>query len=365
MKIQVRRDALTEAMRLMEMVVPRRPPKPVLQCVKLTAGKKAVTLNGTNLETTVLYEVSQVMVDEPGEVLVQSSLLHDIARAGRSDVLAIRSTRSGCEIVEEDARYELYGADPKQFPLAPTNDGEPDAVVALDDLRSGIRRTAFAAATQSSRIYAITGVFLKHGNGKAVLVATDGRRLACCQVQEESQMEAKVIVPPKAMNVLAGIAEDGKEPVLVAVKERQAWFTCGPVRLTTNLLDGTFPDYTMVIPRDCPIKVQMSTAAALGAVRQAMIGVQSDGVQGVKLSLARDRAVFASFGNDRGSAQASVPVEYAGEPFEIGFKPEYVVEGLKAVNAETFELEMTAADRAAMIRGTGDFVYVFMPMNLS
>ena len=364
MKIQVRRDALTEAMRLMEMVVPRRSPKPVLQCVKLAADKKTVTLLGTNLETAVLYEVSQVMVEEPGEVLVQSSLLHEIARAGRSDVLAIRSTQSGCEIVEEDARYELYGADPKQFPLAPTNDGEPDAVVALDDLRSGIRRTAFAAAKETSR-YAIGGVFLKQGNGKAVLVATDGRRLACCQVQEEAQMEAKGIVPPKAMNVLAGIAEDGKEPVRVAVKERQAWFTCGPVRLTTNLLDGTFPDYTRVIPRDCPIKVQMSTVAALGAVRQAMIGVQSDGVQGVKLSLARDRAVFASFGNDRGSAQASVPVEYAGEPFEIGFKPEYVVEGLKAVNAETFELEMTAPDQAAMIRGTGDFVYVFMPMNLS
>mgnify|MGYP002682724505 CR=1 FL=1 len=109
------------------------------------------------------------MVEEPGEVLLQSSLLHEIARAGRSDVLAIRSTQSGCEIVEEDARYELYGADPKQFPLAPTNDGEPDAVVALDDLRSGIKRTAFAAATQSCRP-AITGVFLKQGNGKAVLM---------------------------------------------------------------------------------------------------------------------------------------------------------------------------------------------------
>jgi len=75
--------------------------------------------------------------------------------------------------------------------------------------------------------------------------------------------------------------------------------------------------------------------------------------------------VFASFGNDRGSAQASVPVEYAGEPFEIGFKPEYVIEGLRAVNAGAFELELTAADQPAMIRGTGDFVYVFAPMNLS
>ena len=364
MKIQVRRDALTEAMRLMEMVVPRRSPKPVLQCVKLAADKKTVTLLGTNLETAVLYDVSQVMVEEPGEVLVQSSLLHEIARAGRSDVLAIRSTQSGCEIVEEDARYELYGADPKQFPLAPTNAGEPDAVVALDDLRSGIKRTAFAAAKQASR-YAITGVFLKQGNGKAVLVATDGRRLACCQVEEEAQMEAKGIVPPKAMNVLAGIAEEGKEPVRVTVKERQAWFTCGLVRLTTNLLDGTFPDYTRVIPRDCPIKVQMSTAAALGAVRQAMVGVESNGVQGVKLSLAKDRAVFASFGGSEGSAQASLPVGYAGEPFEIGFKPEYMMDGLRALNAEAFELEMTAPDQPAMIRGTGDFVYVFMPMSLS
>jgi len=364
MKIQVRRDVLIEAMRLMEMVVPRRSPKAVLQCVRLAADKKAVTLLGTNLETAVLYEVAQVIVEEPGEVLVQSSLLNDIARAGRSEVLAIRSTDNGCEIVEEDARYGLYGADPKQFPLAPTNEGEPDAVVALEDLRSGIKRTAFAAAKQVSR-YAITGVFLKQGNGKAVLVATDGRRLACCQVEEEAQMEAKGIVPPKAMNVLAAIAEDGKEPVRVTVKERQAWFTCGPVSLTTNLVDGTFPDYARIIPRDCPIKVQMSTAAALGALRQAMVAVRSDDAMGVKLSLSKDRAVFASFGGSDGSAQASVPVGYDGESFEIGFKPEYVMEGLRAVNAEAFELEMTAADQPAMIRGTGDFVYVFMPMELS
>jgi len=71
------------------------------------------------------------------------------------------------------------------------------------------------------------------------------------------------------------------------------------------------------------------------------------------------------FGGSEGSAQASVPVGYDGEPFEIGFKPEYVVEGLRALNAEAFELEMTAADQPAMIRGTGDFVYVFMPMSLS
>lgn len=364
MKIQVRRDVLIEAMRLMDMVVPRRSPKPVLQCVRLMAGKKAVTLFGTNLETAVEYEVPQVIVEEPGEVLLQSSLLHEIAKAGRSDVLVIRSNENSCEIVEEDARYNLYGADPKLFPLAPTNEDEPDAVVALDDLRSGIKRTAFAVAKETSR-YAIGGVFLKQGNGKAVLVATDGRRLAYCQVKEEAQMEAKGIVPPKAMNVLAGIAEDGKEPVRVTVKERQAWFTCGPVRLTTNLLDGNFPDYARIIPRNCPVKVQMNTAAALGAVRQAMVSVKIDGAMGVKLSLTKDRAVFASLGGDVGSSEASMPVEYGGEPFEIGFKPEYVVEGLRAVNAEAFELEMTAPDQPAMIRGTGDFVYVFMPMSLS
>ncbi len=364
MKIQIQRETLAEAMRLLEMVIPGRSVKAVLQCVRVVTGDRAVTLHGTNLETSLLYEVSDVIVEEPGEVLIQAHLLNGVARAGRSEMLVIRSTENGCEIVERDARYDLYGADPAKFPIAPTNDDEPDAVVALDDLRSGIKRTAFAVAKETSR-YAIGGVFLKQGKGKAVLVATDGRRLACCQVKHETEMEAKGIVPPKAMNVLAGIAQDGKEPVRITVRERQAWFSCGPVRLTTNLLDGTFPDYTSVIPRDCPIKVRLNTAATMGAIRQAMAVGEDAEVQGVKLSLAKDRAVFAAFGGKSACAQASVPVGYDGKSVEIGFKPEYMIEGLKAVNAGEFELHLTGPDRPGMIRGEGDFVYVFMPMSLS
>lgn len=361
MNIQIQREALAEAMGLLGTVIPKRSPKPVLQCVRISATDKVV-LYGTNLETAIRYEVPAV-VDKPGEVLIQADLLGQIARAGRSDVFVMREAEGGCEIVEEDARYNLYTMDPKGFQQAPVNEEEPDAVVSLEQLRSGLRRTEFAAATETSR-YAIGGVFLKQGKGKTLLVATDGRRLACCHVEDEAQMETKGIVPPKAVKALAGIPVEGKESVRVTVRASQAWFTCGPVSLTTNLVAGKFPDYEQIIPKDCPVKLRLNTEATLGAIRQAATLLSAETL-GVKLSLSKGRVSFESFGDKQLAASASVPVPYKGQKMEIGFNPQYVTEALQVIEDEEFDLELSGPTSPALIRAEGDFLYVFMPINLS
>lgn len=360
MKIEIRRQSLVDAMRLVGVVVPSNSPKPVLGCVRLEADGGKVTLQGTNLDTSIRYVAEQAIVSEPGVALIKAELFNAIVNAGVSDVLVVRSTENGVEIAEADAKYNVLGLDASAFPAFPKDDSEYDCVMPLEEFRAGVRRTEFAAAKSASR-YAIQGVFLKQGMGQARLVATDGRRLACCQVKDEAEMEAKGIVPPKAMNVLSRVASDGQGQIKVKVRASQAWFECGPVFLATNLMAGVFPDYEQIIPKDCKVKLTLPTSMTLNAIRQAAVmRPEDDG--GVTMSLSLNRLVFEARSGRTVYGASAVPVQYNGEPMEMKFQPEYVTDALKVVGAETFDLELQAPDRPALIRGPQDYVYVFMPI---
>lgn len=364
MKIQIQREALKDAMGLLGIVIPNHSPKPVIRCVRVVAEDGRVTLHGTNLETHVAYEVAHAEVEESGEVLIQANLLTEIAKAGRSDVLTMRAKETGCEVTEADARYDLWGVPSKMYPVAPEAAGEYDATMSLEEFRSGVRRTEFAVATEHSR-YAIGGVFLKQGNGQAKLVATDGRRLACCQIKEDSDMEAKGIVPPKALKVLAAIPAGCQDPIKVMVKERQAWFSCGPLLLTTNLLEGTFPDYEKVVPKDPPIKLSMNRKAVLRAIQQAGLMAKDSADGGIRLALSKNQASFRVVAGAKNIADVAVPTEYEGGPMEIGFKPEYISDALRAIGTDAFTLELTDPQSPGVIRDGADYLYLFMPLTLS
>lgn len=344
------------------MVVPHGSPKPVLTCVRLTAGDGTVTVHGTDLETAVMCDVGQVLVEEPGEILVRSALLDSIVKTGACDVLVIRSTDNGCEIVEDDARYDLLGTDPSKYPIPPQDADEFDVTTDLEEFRAGVRRTEFAAARNPGR-YAMTGVFLKQGIGQARLVATDGRRLACCQIEDDAKIETKGIIPPKAMRVLAAI-DGAAGTIQIKVRQSQAWFKCGPVSVTTNLMAGEFPPYERIIPTDCPVKIQLNTAAALNAIRQAAVMRPADR-EGIVLSLSPNRLVFEARDGEKVVGRTTVPVQYSGEPMVVGFQPEYVTDALRVIGAETFDLELLAPEEPAAIRGPNGYVYVFMPTILS
>lgn len=361
MKIQIQKEAFIEAMRLVGTVVPGRSPKPVLECVRLAAEDGTVTVHGTDLDTSVRYGVS-AEVQEPGEVLIRSSLLNSIVRAAESDVLVLNASEDHCEIVEQDARYNLYTlASKDSFPLPPEDDDEFDAVMPLAEFRAGVKRTEFAAARETTR-YAINGVFLKQGKGQARLVATDGRRLACCQVKEEAEMESKGIVPPKAMRVLSALVGDEGE-IKVKVRERQAWFECGPLSMTTNLMEGTFPNYEDIIPKDCPIKLTMNTSAAIQAIRQASIMLPVDGM-GIVMSLSKNKAVFQARDGKKVVGESSVPVEYAEKKMDVCFSPSIVTDALRVIGAETFVWEIKEPQFAMKILGPDDYTYVFMPITM-
>jgi len=368
MKVTFNRSALAEALGLVISVVPSRTPKPVLRCVRVVASAKQVRICATNLEVGLNYLVSEVEVAREGEIVVEANHLNDIVRESSEDVLVLEAKDSTCEIRGTDSRFTIYSQDPKQYPKVPSlEEGDADLTISLEQLQSGIEQCLFATAKESSR-YAINGVLWEVKGKKLLLVATDGRRLARCRVSLDkaptgAMSGQKMIVPAKTMALLEKVAPHEEETVAVKLMENQVLISCANVVISSNLVEGNFPKYEDIIPTDYEKKLKLSTEVALSAVRRAAL-LTSEESKGIKLSVAKDTLVFSGSSPEAGAAEVSMPIEYGGEPIDVGFNPQFLVDVLRVVRAPDFELELGQSDRPGLIRSGADFLYVLMPINL-
>ena len=370
MKVTFNRSALAEALGLVTSVVPSRTPKPVLKCVRVVASGKEVRVCATNLEVGLNYLVSEVEVQREGEVVIEANHLADIVRESSEDVLVLDAKDTTCEIRGSDSHFTIYGQDPKQYPQVPSLDpGEADLTITLAELQSGIEQSLFATAKESSR-YAINGVLWEVTGKKMLLVATDGRRLARCKVTlagpvKEQMAEKKIIVPAKTMALLDKLApHEEDETVQVKLIDNQVLVSCANVVISSNLVEGNFPKYEDIIPTDHDKELILSTDTALSAVRRAAL-LTSEESKGIKLSVSKNALVFSGSSPEAGAAEVSVAIEYSGEPIDIGFNPQFLIDVLRVVREPSFALLLGQADRPGLIKSGKDFLYVLMPINLS
>ncbi len=367
MKANFNRNNLAEALNLVTSVVPSRTPKPILRCVQITAGDKDVRICATDFEVGINYTINAVQVEKPGEVIIPADRLAAIVRESTDDVLVLESSESSCEIKGADSHFTVYGHEAGQFPVVPDFQGKADIKVGLSDLQTGIQQTIFATARESSR-YAINGVLWEIKDKKLFLVATDGRRLARSRVALASvalkgEVPANMIVPSKAMGLLDKIGNSDKDVVSAKTVDNQILLSCANVVISSNLVEGNFPKYEDIIPTDYDKKITLSTEATLSAVRRASL-LTSDESRGIKLMVTKDRLVFSGKAPEAGDAEVDMAVDYKGEPLEIGFNPQFLIDVLRVIKTPQFELELGQPDRPGMIKSGTELLYVVMPINL-
>ncbi len=367
MKVNFNRAALAEALSLVVSIVPARTPKPILRCVKIIAAGKDVRICATNLEIGLNYLVSEVEVQDDGEIVVEASHMADIVRESTDDVLILESNDHGCEIRGADSHFNIYGQDPGQYPKVPSMEAaEADLVVGLQQLQGGISQSLFATAKESSR-YAINGVLWEVKGKKLLLVATDGRRLARVKVDldkaTKAQNEHKIIVPARTMGLLEKIPAQENDVVGVKLVDNQILIRCPKVVISSNLVEGNFPKYEDIIPTDYDKKLMLPTEPALSAVRRAAL-LTSEESKGIKVSVGKAGVVFSGSSPEAGAAEISMPASYDGEPIDIGFNPQFLVDVLRVVRTPEFELELGQADRPGLLKSGPDFLYVLMPISL-
>jgi DNA polymerase III subunit beta len=373
MKVICNRGALLEALTVTSNVVQARTPKPVLQCVKVTAADDRLTIAATDLEVAIRYSDTQVQIEQPGETLVPADKFRDIVRESVDDTLSIEvsTDKDGAggtfaNIRGQDSHFKIFTQKSSEFPPVPDFEGEADFELTGGQLKGLIGQTLFAAAKESGR-YNFNGVLAVTSGKKINFISTDGRRLAMAKgellADHLPKEGAKVIIPAKALNLIDKLVDDPEEMVGFQVRENQVIFHTSSATLTTNLVEGQFPPYEDVIPKDSDKKMTAATADFLSAIRRAAL-LTTEESRGVKMHFSKKGLVLTSRSPEAGEATINFACKYEGTDVEIGFNPAFLTEALRVVDSDEISLEMSAANRPGLLRGGPNFLYVIMPVNL-
>lgn len=367
MKALCDRARLSEAFQLAHSVVNPRSPKPALQCVRVEATKKQMRLLATDLEVGIRVVLTEGMqVDEGGDILLPADRVAAILKELASDKISLTVDDRTARLETEDSKFTIMGDDPADFPAVPDFGKDGATEIEAARLINMIQRTVFATAREAAR-YALHGVLWEMRGKEIRLIATDGHRLAVAKGQAKGGAGAGVvsaIVPTKAVHLIERCIT-GAEKVEIQVGEKELLVRADNIVVYTRLIDGHFPKYEDVVPKDSDKKVELVTADFLSAVRRAAL-LTNEESRGVKMAFTAGQAVLSSRAPEMGEARVTVAAVMTGDDkeFEIAFNPQFVIDVLKVIEAEKFTLQLKSANKPGLIREGSHYEHVLMPVNI-
>ena len=375
MKATIERATLLRCLSHVQSVVERRNTIPILSNVLIEASTGgAVKVMATDLDLQVVETMSAASVESPGAITVSAHLLFDIARKlPDGSQVSLETADNRMTVKAGRSRFSLPTLPRDDFPVIVEGDLPTSFEIAARTLAELIDRTRFAISTEETRYY-LNGIFLHVSDeDRPVLkaAATDGHRLARYTIERPEGAEGMpdVIVPRKAVAELRKLLEESLDGnVLVDLSASKVRFTLGGeggVVLTSKLIDGTFPDYSRVIPTGNDKLLRLDPKSFYeGVDRVATIATEK--TRAVKMGLERDKVTLSVTSPDNGTAAEEVPADYSAEGFEIGFNANYLKDILSQIDSDTVELHLADAGAPTLIRrdDKSPALYVLMPMRV-
>lgn len=350
-------------------VAPAKSTRPVLQNLLLIGHDGVLDVVGSDMEVSIRVRLEQVEVHQDGRILVNASRFLQILRELAGEQVEIETDeRAGCVIRTGDSRFQVMGEDAEDYPEQAPWPKEGAFRLKADDLVEMIRRTHFAAHPEKTR-YAMNGILLDMKDGRVHLVATDGKRLSMCEraLGFEAESPIHVVVPTKGMTLLQRVVKTGEEHIEVSVGASEVYLRSATALVTARLVEGHFPPYEDVLPKDHDKKLTLPRESFLCSLRRAALLGTKDS-QAVRFKFDREGIELTSRVPEVGESRVSFPADYPYDALEIGFNPTYFADLLKVLTTPEFTLELKDERSAAVIRGEGDdgqvFVYLVMPLNL-
>lgn len=372
MKISVERSALLKAVGQAQSVVERRNTIPILSNVLIEAEGDSVSFRATDLDIEVVDKAPAV-VERAGATTVSATTLHEIVRKLPDGALvALTDDGSSGRLTVEAGRsnFSLATLPKEDFPVMATSEYESNFSAPAPMLRRLFDKSKFAISTEETRYY-LNGVYMHVSDGEdgKVLrcVATDGHRLARidADLPDGALSMPGVIVPRKTVAELRKLLEDDDMQIAVSVSETKVRFATPDIMLTSKVIDGTFPDYTRVIPQGNTRKLEVDASEFSKAVDRVAT-VSSERSRAVKLAIEEDRLILSVNAPDSGAAEEELAVAYADERLEIGFNAKYLLEIAGQVDRENAVFLFNSAGDPTLMREGNDTsaIYVVMPMRV-
>jgi len=364
MKCVCDRSALQEALAAAASVALTRTPKPILECVHITAQTDSLVLTAYDQEVGIRCRVDGVDVSEPGETVVHCARFKSIVDASVDETMNLETENDALHIRGRDSHFQIVGQNAREFPPVPEMEGEPNVAMKIGPMKAAIEKTLFAAARESTR-YAINGVLWQQDGKGLRMVATDGRRLALSNAPLVKPVaeDTHAIVPAKALMLLSRLHLDADETIEARIMPNQIIMQTRNATISSVLVEGNFPRWEDVIPHGNDILLELKKDALLSAVKRAAL-LASVESKGIIIELTGDALMISSRSAEHGEASIRVPVDCKGAKMKIGFNPEFLADALK-VCEEDVRLELKDSSRPGLLKSGKDFQYVLMPVNLS
>jgi DNA polymerase-3 subunit beta len=364
--VKASRDALLKPLQVVSGIVERRQTLPILANILVRKDGDRVTFTATDLEIQIQTGAEIGAGKDSAASTVSARKLVDILRALPEADVQLSLAAKKLTVQSGRSRFNLQTLPAEEFPTVTQAEFTADFVLPAATLKYLLSMVHFAMAAQDIRYY-LNGMLLVVDGSLVRAVATDGHRLALCEVQKDGAATSKIeaIVPRKTILELARLLPDTDEPVRVQMAGNQVKFVFGSIELISKLVEGKFPDYVKVIPTGNTRIFQVSREELMAALQRAAI-LTTDKFKGVRCVLATGSLKITSTNADQEDAQEELEIAYSGDGLDIGFNVTYLLDVLSNLKNEQVKFALGDALGSALLTmpDSDKFKYVVMPMRI-
>ncbi|MGA2320333.1 MAG: DNA polymerase III subunit beta [Solirubrobacteraceae bacterium] len=308
-------------------------------------------------------------VSSPGSAVLPARLLLDVARSLPAEKLTmeLRSAEQDVELICGQTTFHLRTLRAEDFPPLPAPSPETRVSLPAAAFVQTVSRVSSSASRDETRPV-LTGILISASGRELRMVATDSYRLSVKETALEAPLQGSLEanVPARALNELVRIAQTAaSESIAVSVGQNQVVFELGDIVLSSRLIDGQFPNYRQLLPESVEHELRLASAELTDVVRRISLFAQKNAP--LRLSFSEGALTISAQTPDVGEASEAIPIPFHGDPFEIGFNPEFLRDGLESIDSEELVLKLISPLRPGLIESpdSGDFVYLIMPIRLN
>ncbi len=368
MEFRIAADELKKALHRAQGIVERKATMPILSNVLVNATKTGVTVTAFDLDIGIVSEHPAEVV-KPGAVTVSAKTLFDIVSFLPDAMLTLKKLPNNyAEITSGAAHYKIVGMAPEEFPKLPKEDAGHLVKLTGSALLEMIKKSSYAISNDETR-YILNGVFFEPREGTKVrMVATDGHRLALVEreLAGDFKLKAGVIIPRKGLFELKRLLDEAPEAeVQLGFAENSALFKKAGLSMVMRLIDGQFPEYQRVIPKEGEKQILVKRGQFFDTLKRISL-LSADKSNAVKLSLSENLLRITANNPDMGEAKDDLEVAYRGPSLTIGFNARYILDVLSALETDEVTLELGDEHSPGVLHAPGDKSYtaVVMPMRV-
>ena len=368
MKFSVNQQDIQKSLNYCQGVIEKRSTLPILSNVMLNVSNSELTLTATDLDLIFMNKIKNIRVDEEGKTTTSSSIMYDIVRkisAGKNITFSALGD-SKLSLESENSKFNLNCINASEFPLTEENFNQNEFSINSKNLLKLLNKCKFSVSTDETRHY-LSGIFLHKTqiNEKPYLtaVATDSHRMSISKVKLKSEINFEpVILPKKTIFQLCSLLDDFDGDVKVSNIKTKIKFDLNNSTLISKLIDGKFPNYVQVIPKENQKKLEVNLKSFVNSVDR-VASVSLDKKDGVKFKLTKDSLDLSVNNTNSGDGKENLNVKFDHD-LEISFNSRYLIDVSSQLEGDNIEIYLKDTGSPALIKDPSDFdsIYVVMPM---